>query len=234
MRISIVMAYYNREQQLKKTLESIGRSRINDYEIIIVDDASTVPLKCPYAKVIRIEPRNKWYHNPCIPFNRGFKCATGDVVIIQNPECYHIGDILAYVEENIKPNLYITFGCYAINPNETVDFMDGISPELNNWMFRNPERNGWFNHSIYRPAAYHFCSAIMKKDLDLIGGFDERYAGGVSYDDDDLIRRIRKQMEVTIVDDPYVLHQYHSPFCYMSKNMRVLHTRNKQLFNSEK
>jgi len=40
MKISIVMAYYNRRALLIKTLESITNTTYIDFEMIIVDDAS--------------------------------------------------------------------------------------------------------------------------------------------------------------------------------------------------
>jgi len=231
--ISIVMTYYNRQTLLDKTLESIHRSAVKDYELIIVDDASDPALVCGEAKIIRIEPQDKWWHNPCIPFNMGIREAKGEIIILQNPECYHIGDVLSYARDNITPNLYLSFACYAFNERETETFHTGAIPILENHTFRHPENNGWYNHSLYRRAKYHFCSAIMKDDMDKLGGFDERYAEGVSYDDDDLVKRIQKQgMRVNIVDNPYVIHQYHRPFSYMVDNMKMLHARNKDLYYS--
>ena len=40
MKISIVMAYYNRRQLLINTLQSIMSSFIKDIEVIVVDDFS--------------------------------------------------------------------------------------------------------------------------------------------------------------------------------------------------
>ena len=231
--ISIVMAYYNRKGLLDKTLESIDKSRVKDYELIIVDDASDEPLVCECARVFRVEPEDKWYHNPCIPYNFGFKQAVGDVVIIQNPECYHVGDVLAYVEENIRPRLYISFGCYSISKEETNAFARGMFPTIADRTFSAQSRNGWYNHSIHRPKAYHFCTAITKTDLDKIGGFDERYANGVAFDDDALVRSIRQeQIEIQIINDPYVIHQYHHHFTYEDpKIWKPLHTINQNIFN---
>jgi hypothetical protein len=43
-----------------------------------------------------------------------------------------------------------------------------------------------------------------------LGGFDESYAQGVGFDDDDLLFRIQqKGLEVHIVDSPFILHQNH-------------------------
>jgi mannosyltransferase OCH1-like enzyme/GT2 family glycosyltransferase len=232
MKISIVAAFYNRQALLDKTIESIKASSVKDYEFILVDDASDVPLVCEGARIIRVEKKDKWYTCSSVAFNMGLREATGDVIIIQNPECYHVGDILSYVEKNIQPNVYLSFGCYAIKAEETVAFHNGVMPILQNRIFTGSDRNGWYNHTRYRPVAYHFCSAILRKDLDRMGGFDERYARGVAFDDDDLIRRIRNRgMVVKIIDDPYVIHQYHTHFEFESHfAWKGPHETNRRLF----
>lgn len=233
-KISIVMAYLNRQRLLDATIKSIRATRDTNYEIIIVDDGSDTKVKCDEAKIIRIEKTDKWWTNPCVPFNIGFNNASGDIIIIQNPECYHIGDIISYVRTHIKTNTYLSFGCYAMNQGETDLFHRGVMPNLNNQIFSGTTRNGWYNHSLYRPKAYHFCSAILRQDLDMIGGFDERYASGISYDDDDFIRSIKMLgMDVRIIDAPHVIHQFHTLMAYDHPQMRMLHERNKKLYEDK-
>lgn len=231
--ISIVMSAFRRQEQLDVTLRSIHESSVKDYELIIVDDASPVPLKCDEANVIRVEPKDKWYSNPCIPYNRGLKEAKGDVIVIQNPECYHVGDVLGYVRNRIGDGVYLSFACYAINRNETQKLARGEMPQIKMRTFRRPEDNGWYNHAHFRPVGFHFCSAITRKDMDKVSGFDERYAEGVGFDDDDMVKRIKKAgIRVVIVDNPYVLHQFHMPHSYMMPDMKARHNRNKMIFRS--
>ncbi|MEQ3690100.1 MAG: glycosyltransferase, partial [Flavobacterium sp.] len=127
--ISVVTAYYNRKKLFLRTLESMKPywGKI-DFEDIVVDDGSDeqerledLKTDFPFLKVIRLEKENKWYKNPCIPFNIGFEAIKGDKVIIQNPECYHFGAILEYVEANLKENQYLSFGCFSIDKINTED-----------------------------------------------------------------------------------------------------------------
>lgn len=247
MKVSIVMAYHNRWKQLVTTLESINMS-MRDVEIIIVDDASDEENSIenyvdPYlnTKVIRINHEEKTWHNPCIPFNRGFKEATGDVIIIQNPECLHVGDVVDYVVENIQENKYITFACYSADEEKTERIsnlvsllpngINGILEPFNNAHPEADTKNGWYNHSEYNPCALHFCSAIMKKDLERLGGFDEQYAGGFAYEDMAFIRKIREWgFKVEICDNPYVVHQAHEPSNYVKNH--DLFMRNQKLYST--
>ena len=94
-------------------------------------------------------------------------------------------------------------------------------------------RNFWYNHPIYRPVAYHFLAAIMKKDLDELNGFDERYAYGCGYDDAELIQRIKHNgMDIIIYpyeNNPFIIHQYHDKLTQF-KNMKNKDI-NRHIFN---
>jgi GT2 family glycosyltransferase len=223
--ISIVTAYYNRKQLFINTLRSIKQQNCKDLlEVIAVDDGSEekerledLRREFPFLKVIRLEKENKWYHNSCIPFNIGFEAAKGDKIIIQNPECFHYGNILNFTEENLKPNSYLSFGCFSLDKTSTDTITEIFAKKniedviaKNDHVAKNEGDAGWYNHSFHRPKAYHFCTAITRKDLQSLGGFDELYALGIAYDDDEFLSRItKKKLDIRFIDEELVLHQNH-------------------------
>ncbi len=247
--ISIVTAYHNRKDLLITTLKTIKNSSVSDVEFILVDDCSSENHRVedlvddfPFLKVIRLEKEDKWYVNPCVVFNKGFKETKGDIIILQNPECLHVGDVLERASQ-IKQGEYISFGCYSIDKHKTFEINNLPHPtrgDLLSIIEPNPRSvggdgdNGWYNHSKYRPMGYHFCSAIHKKDLDELGGFDERYADGIAYDDNEILIRIsRMGLKINIVNQPFVVHQWH----YSSNNYQHLDTtrlvhKNRDLLNN--
>jgi len=87
---------------------------VKDYELIIIDDASDEPLICDRAKVTRVEPKDKWYII-LYSFTIWIQQAQGDIVVIQNPECYHVGDILAYRKKISNQELICPLAVYSIN-----------------------------------------------------------------------------------------------------------------------
>ena len=254
--ISIVTAYFNRKKLFYNTLLRFQTSAIKDFEVIAVDDGSNEDNRLEdlmdeftFLKVIRLDPEKKWYINSCIPFNVGFSAAKGDIIIIQNPECIHYGDILQYVQQNLKPNDYLSFGAYSLDKitTDNINKKNAASFEGLNIMFLSKAINqdgesGWYNHSLYRPKGFHWCTALYKTDLDSLGGFDERFALGVAFDDNELLARIQKKgMNYKLIDEPFVLHQNHfkidegsqksiNPF-YTRKNAKLLWDKNEYLFS---
>jgi glycosyltransferase involved in cell wall biosynthesis len=252
MKISIVSAYFNRRDLLINTLNTIKKTSHNDFEYIVVDDCSDDEHRIEdlcneydFLKVIRLERENKWYVNPCIPFNIGFTHISGDLVIIQNPECLHVGDILSYVNQHLTDDNYLNFSCYSANLETTNKFKTlDLSVEVihNEVVFEDRSvlsdgDCGWYNHPSFRPVGYHFASAITNSNLKLMGGFDERYATGIGYDDDEFLRRIRRSnMRFDYCSEPFVIHQNHYNIVNNHKieNASMLVQKNKSLFHTNK
>jgi hypothetical protein len=213
--ISIVMSYYNRLSQLRYTLQTVSCSQVKNIEIVIVDDFSA-PEERPDClveefsnldiQIIHMQDQvaKKNYCNPCVPYNVGLRASRGDLVIIQNPECCHMGDVLAYIEENLSLGTYLTFHCWSCVKHETKQLQ-----ETNHLDLIPTKKSRWYNHETERPVAFHFCNAITRQDLIRINGFDERYALGHNWDDAEILHRIQRICKVKFVADPYVIHQYH-------------------------
>ncbi len=251
MKISIVTAYHNRRTLFTKTLESLTNTKHIDFEVIAVDDASNedqriedLSQQFPFLKVFRINPINKWWCNPCIPNNIGFHKASGDIVVIQNPECLHLGDVLYDISINWAPNRYLVYGCYALSKtlNDKVSIFSGndstsirsvISPTNDIPLEQCPHMDRWYQHSEYSPRCFNFCTVIGRDALKGLGGFDEEYADGIGYDDTEFIHRIRMSgLDVRMIDNPIVVHQWHPFTNYGGKNWD-LHMKNKELYENK-
>lgn len=242
-KLSIVMSYFNRKNLLLRTLESIKSSRYKeDIEIILVDDGSSAEHRLedithnyPFPiNLIRIEPKTKNYVNPCIPFNLGFKQVKADKVLIQNPECFHVGDLIGKCLESDLAEKYISFACYSLNEEQTTQFSN-ITLSAKKATMGGEE--GWYNHSEYNKKFYHFAACISTKNLQKIRGFSEEYRNGIGFDDDDLVLKIRaSEIKLTICDTPFVLHQNHyknNSFEKQSYTNPNLVQQNKKLYEAK-
>lgn len=234
--ISVVATYFNRKEVLYQTLKSVAKSKFKDFEFIVVDDGSNpehrvedLVTEFPFMKIVRIEPENKWYSpNSCVPYNEGIYVTKGNIIILQNAECLHVHDILSYMAENVNDTNYISISAYAASKESTARIPSLVDdPNFSKYFYTLP--GTWYNHSVFKPTWFHFCSGISRENMRKLNGFDERYATGLAYEDNDIIHRIKVLgLKIQLVDELSVIHQYHTPTNYEG-NIRA-YDRNLKLY----
>lgn len=247
--ISIVMAYFNRRQQILNTLQNFQEFYASryDFEVIIIDDDSspehqlindlfsfTFPIK---YHIISKQEKGKRV-NSCIPFNKGLEMTTGNIIIIQNPECCHMTDILAHVLENLGKDDYFSYSCFSGNSSETSKKIIQKKQLTTDIVKENLQIKpySWYNHPKEKPSGYHFCSALHKSVLDKAGGFDIRLQWGYAFEDDLFLHNVQKHAKLFIVppEQGWVLHQYHESDKNRVKNRQLhrLWKRNEAIFKN--
>jgi GT2 family glycosyltransferase len=241
--IGIVMAYYNRNEQLIKTLQSFAESAYMDFEVIIVDDCSPKDIKLPEfpfdITILKLrDKRDKTWNNSSIVFNIGFARAlknNPDIIMIHNPECYHVGDVISFASKVTDDN-YISFGCFKLNKGTEGNLNELI--EKNNVCAKcDPDgvwrqSCAWVNHPVIDPVGFHYCSAITAKNLIKINGFDERFWEGISYEDDYLVRQIKNLgLRIDITETPFVVHQWHESEQTIKENPELWEINRKVLYD---
>ena len=257
-KISIVMAYFNRKEQLKLTLTSIKKSKIVPFEIIICDDGSDKEQILNYSdinyfnlniSIITIKKENKTWINPCIAYNKAIKAATGDIIVIQNPEVYHLYDCLNYIVLNLQPNDWITFNVYGLpdfktneiikkncdNSDANFDIVLNLENKIGGTEMLMHSGGGWLNNESHF-VAYHYLAAIYRIDLinKLDGGFCELYKDGPCWDDDDFVKHIvsknfKFKMPPFKKGQPMCVHLYHEK-SHILNNFEILHKNNGKIF----
>lgn len=233
MRVAIVMTYFDRFFQLCKTLETL--QNIKDLFVVIINDndkiSLTLPTKYKNINISIINVINKVWINPEPAYNLGIIEALKfdpEIIILQNAECYHVGNIVEYSRNNITEFNYLSFACFSIDKNHT--FNETFA--TNKTKATQNGQNGWYNHSIYNPVAYDFCSAIKTSNLIKLNGYDERLSQGWCYGDNYLLHRIKLLgLEVKIVDSPFVVHQWHYYDSIMIKQRRTKISINKKIYS---
>lgn len=215
MKIFIVMTYFQRQYQLDVMLRSIAKTAHRDLEIVIVDDCSNQP---PYVGVSDIpitilQTENKRWIDGSPAYNIGIDYALrhgADIIILQNAETYHVGDIVEYAS-HVTDKDYISFACYNLSHEFT------FRPHDITWLVANHgghainnEDNAWLNHGTIRRMGYHWCAAITAANMYRLNGFDERMAEGYCFEDDEFLARVvMLGLKIEITERPYVVHQWH-------------------------
>jgi glycosyltransferase involved in cell wall biosynthesis len=193
-KISLVMASFNRSELLDVSLTSIEQNLPDfPFEIVVVNDGleDKTEAVCRKHKQLNIRyfftgQRNKnglVRRNPVFPNNFAIKQATGDIVILTNPEIYHLERALS---ELIPPLL--SNKKYLVIPE--VLYFDDLGT------FTEQIKKGQTgNLRTLVNKEYHavmpFLLACWKKEIIAIGGYDEDFIGYAS-DDNDFIDRLLK------------------------------------------
>jgi glycosyltransferase involved in cell wall biosynthesis len=251
--LSIVMTSHNRSKQVYFTLQTIINSKNKNIQIIIVDDSTDDPLDINILKqfpiwitFVSVINKNKYWINPCVNYNIGFSFIEGDNVIIQNSEVCHVGDVCEFVKKNITDTTYLVFDVRAVNnlegnemiynsyfDDETLKFaLEKLK------VFRKNTIDGWYQHSILSPSSYHFLSAISRDNLTKIGGFSLDYFLAGSYDDDDLLLKIKfNSIEIksinNTIDKVAGIHLFHRSSQESWENPKLSESLNRVIFTKK-
>ena len=216
------MPFYDRTALLRNTLLSFQHQYKdrNDYEVVIVEDYKNSQdissLMQEFASSINIlivmseEPEDgSVQYNPSKMFNTAADIASGEFLVITNPEVFHEENILAGFDEEFLDNefTYVVCSCKS-----AID-CSGNYPNIKYTLDK------WYEHTQHWNRKFHFCSAMKKSTYNSIGGFDEEYLRGIGYDDNDFINTLLfHHVPVVCRDDLIVVHQDHSREYGMSQN----------------
>lgn len=232
---SLIMPYLNRLSQFRRTLQSLvyhyaGRE---DFEVVVVEDSKNqdsvhtlIDEFRGQGIVIRlVKTGREDGPNPAPLFNVGVAVCRGQFVVLTNPECLHMTNVLAVLDREFRAdsNVYVVCACRHVKPESSF-----MSPDAFQW-----QDIMWYQHSSHRNLRYHFCSALPKDWYQRVGGFDERYADGISYDDDDFRDRVeRSGIRVVVTDEALVFHQEHGK--YRPSGWKGLLARNEGIYEATK
>lgn len=220
-KISIVMTSSNRSRQVYYTLRTIANSNIKNIHIILVDDSDID--KCNieilktfdfYIDFIEIKRDKKFWVNPCINYNIGFKYIKCDKIILQNSEVCHVGDICKYINDELNSDIYMVFDVAVSNSfeqNEDIYSSDSLDYNIINKL----GISSWYQ-CIHFNRNFHFLVSFTRTVFDKFKNFSYDYYSQGAYDDDDLVLKIKSlSIEIknifTITNQIYGIHLYHIP-----------------------
>ncbi len=178
--ISIIVPFYNAENTLERLLDSILKQSFSDFELIVVDDASTdsslrIAQSYP-CKTIHLD-RN---HGPAYCRNIGAKHAKGDILVFIDSDCQAHPDWLKHINDYSYDNRIVALmGRLILMPSTY------IGESISALGFPAGGTIGF--EKIWKVDADGFTSslsscncAVKKHVFNYIGGFDESfpYAGG--------------------------------------------------------
>lgn len=221
--ISVIWPYWDRQAVADFSASWMAKLYQDlDLEIVVVDDGNKIPYQRPdidiNIKVVRI-PEKDIPLNPCLPINLGVENATGDIIVLTNPEIIHKSNILGEMQKHLTDvNKYIQASVFHVKQNG---------------------QRVWHSHSsvsgkvesgipMPKNACFHFLSMLHKDLFYKAGGFDNDYREGAGYDDPDFVLRLnRAGAEFVMLDD--VEAEHYRTGAHAVRSMDDF-TKNEQIF----
>ena len=211
-KVSIVMTAYRRPRQLERTLQSIY-AQGEDCEVVVVEDGKDgeteqVCAAYPVKYLCRPDrPTGPNFYNPAVVTNMGLRAATGDIVILQNAECEHVGDVISQFRDRVHSGATLFASVDALNPDGTFD--------------------QWYCHPWHNRRPLFFCGAMLRRHYFEVGLFDEDYTE-YGYEDVDFADRLT-EAGIVFEWSGYILvhHQWHEKFSGPAQS-RALYERKKK------
>ena len=105
MRYSVIIPVYNRPDEVDELLQSLTRQSFKDFEVIIVEDGSSVPCKNVadrYQDILNIRYYSKPNSGPGQTRNYGAKRSRGEYLIILDSDCILPEDYFQAVEKELQ------------------------------------------------------------------------------------------------------------------------------------
>lgn len=113
MRYSFVIPVYNRPDEVDELLESLTHQTLTDFEVIIVEDGSSIPCRHmveKYTELLPIRYYEKPNSGPGQTRNYGVERSTGEYVIILDSDCILPPGYLQAVEDELQRKPADAFG----------------------------------------------------------------------------------------------------------------------------
>jgi GT2 family glycosyltransferase len=233
LKFSFIIPAYNNKKLLAHTLLALNMQKgygISDYEVIVVDDGSPERL----FDFIKEVPRNyqlKYIYLDRTPSscragarNRGLEIAMGRVVIFIDSDMLVNENYLSEVERcfKVEENICVmSTRLYADREIEASEIVD--KSVFSAYRFKSCKINHLENrHVVFNKSSYnanvlktpwlfaYSCNlAVLRKNLEMLEGFDETYKGW-GYEDVDLGYRLHKKgIKIVINHKMEAIHQYH-------------------------
>ncbi len=193
MKLSIIISTHNRIKELTRCLDLVNKQTFSDYEILIIDQNSSLP---GIDELVSKYPKAEYYKfkknlGPCIARNFASKKAKGEFILFLDDDAFIFDEnILKSVIEIAEENNYGQIGCqsFADEDKKNIHYSQCV---IDDDGFLNKEKSKNINLNLENERVIietSFC--LMKKDVFFeVGGFDPAY---FFYDEDtDLSLRVQ-------------------------------------------
>jgi len=213
-KVSVIIPTCNRAQFLRAAIESVRTQTFQDFEIIVVDDASTD--ETPETVSTLADGRVRYFRQEIrrgqgATRNLGIMQAEGDyIALLDDDDEWLPTKIEKQVDllDALPADVGLIYSGFVKVDASTNQKIAEITPKLRGNVFHSICEGNWIGTSTV---------LLRRRCVDGVGYFDEELASGEDYD---MWIRISKTFSVDYIDEPLVLYRVHAES--LSKNCEAI------------
>lgn len=202
---SLIVPVYNRPDEVQELLESLSLQSDKDFEVLIIEDGSSVPCKAVCDKFddkINIDYHFKANSGPGPSRNFGMEKATGNYFIIFDSDCLIPPNYIANVRKALTANYVDCFGGPDAAHESFSNTQKSINYVMTSFLTTGGIRGG--NEALGKFQPRSFNMGIAKTVFETVGGYGKIHPG----EDPDLSFRIwNAGFKTTLIKDAFVYHK---------------------------
>ena len=202
---SLIVPVYNRPDEVQELLESLSLQSDKDFEVLMIEDGSSVPCKAVCDKFddkINIDYHFKANSGPGPSRNFGMEKATGNYFIIFDSDCLIPPNYIANVRKALTANYVDCFGGPDAAHESFSNTQKSINYVMTSFLTTGGIRGG--NEALGKFQPRSFNMGIAKTVFETVGGYGKIHPG----EDPDLSFRIwNAGFKTTLIKDAFVYHK---------------------------
>ena len=178
MRYSVIIPVYNRPDEADELLQSLTRQSFKDFEVIIVEDGSSIPCKDVaerYQNILDIRYYAKPNSGPGQTRNYGAERSRGEYLIILDSDCILPEGYFAAVEEELQKAPADAFGGPDRAHVSFTDIQKAINYSMTSFFTTGGIRGGKKKMDKFYPRSFNM--GVRREVYETLGGFSRMRFG---------------------------------------------------------
>lgn len=178
MKYSFIIPVYNRPDEVAELLESMTRQTFSEFEVIIVEDGSSVPCKevvNHFREKLMLHYYYKENSGPGQTRNYGAERACGDYFIILDSDCILPNGYLEAVEAELQADAVDAFGGPDRAHESFTDIQKAINYSMTSFFTTGGIRGGKKKMDKFYPRSFNM--GVRADAYKVLGGFSRMRFG---------------------------------------------------------
>lgn len=210
-RFSVIIPVYNRPDEVAEMLESLIRQTYRNYEIILVEDGSSVPCEevvKQYTDKLPISYYTKPNSGPGQSRNYGAERAKGEYLLIWDSDILVPQGYFEAIEASLATHPVDAFGGPDRAHESFTDVQKAINYSMTSFFTTGGIRGGKTKLDTFYPRSFNM--GIRREVYEQLGGFRAMRFGE---DIDFSYRIVEAGYTTALIPDAFVYHKRRTDFC---------------------